>query len=111
MGTRRRYSAVPVEVSYSGAARPVLPALTDVAGPGISIRSMNAFALLHLGQPTFTDVRRIAKNTVDRVLAVLALIVLSPRTDAHALEKSGNRDASVGPPYCSYLALDSCYQP
>jgi exopolysaccharide biosynthesis polyprenyl glycosylphosphotransferase len=56
----------------------VAPALTDVAGPRISIRPMNAFALLHLEQPTFDGVRRLAKHSIDRVLAVLALILLSP---------------------------------
>ena len=35
----------------------VAPALTDVAGPRISVRPMNAFALLHLEQPSFTGVR------------------------------------------------------
>jgi exopolysaccharide biosynthesis polyprenyl glycosylphosphotransferase len=56
----------------------VAPALTDVAGPRISVRPMNAFALLHLEQPTFTGVRRVVKHTSDRFVAGVALVLLSP---------------------------------
>jgi exopolysaccharide biosynthesis polyprenyl glycosylphosphotransferase len=56
----------------------VAPALTDVAGPRISVRPLNAFALLHLEQPAFEGARRVVKHSLDRLLSVLALVLLSP---------------------------------
>jgi exopolysaccharide biosynthesis polyprenyl glycosylphosphotransferase len=56
----------------------VAPGLMEVAGPRIVIRPVSGLPLLHVEQPELTGGRRIAKGLVDRAVAVLALLVLSP---------------------------------
>jgi exopolysaccharide biosynthesis polyprenyl glycosylphosphotransferase len=56
----------------------VAPALTEVIGPRVAIRPVCGLPLLHVERPELTGVRRLAKTTVDRVSAGLALVVLSP---------------------------------
>ncbi|MDQ1648969.1 MAG: hypothetical protein QOG60_1026 [Frankiaceae bacterium] len=66
------------ELEGSGVELLVAPALTNVAGPRISVRPMHAFALLHLEQPSFTGMRRVLKHALDRAAAAVALLLLSP---------------------------------
>jgi exopolysaccharide biosynthesis polyprenyl glycosylphosphotransferase len=56
----------------------VAPAVTDVAGPRISIRPVAGLPLVHVEEPELSGVRRLAKNAFDRSLAAMALVVLSP---------------------------------
>ncbi len=56
----------------------VTPNLTDVAGTRISVRPVVGLPLLHVERPEFTGIRRVAKGLFDRLMATLALIVLSP---------------------------------
>ena len=44
----------------------VAPAVTDVAGPRITIRPVAGLPLLHVEEPEFTGVRRVLKGTIDR---------------------------------------------
>ncbi|MEZ0490977.1 sugar transferase [Kineococcus sp. TBRC 1896] len=63
----------------------VAPALTEVIGPRVAIRPVCGLPLLHVERPELEGVRRLAKTTVDRVSAGLALVVLSPLLLALAL--------------------------
>jgi exopolysaccharide biosynthesis polyprenyl glycosylphosphotransferase len=56
----------------------VAPALTDIAGPRIRIRPVEGLPLLHIDRPQFTGVRRLVKTSIDRVIAALLLVALSP---------------------------------
>lgn len=56
----------------------VTPNLTDVSGPRIHVRPVAGLPLLHVEKPEFRGFRRFAKGLVDRVGALIGLIVLSP---------------------------------
>jgi len=62
----------------SGVDLIVAPAVTDVAGPRITIRPVAGLPLLHVEEPEFTGVRRFLKGTIDRSFAIIGLVVLSP---------------------------------
>ena len=53
----------------------VAPAITDVAGPRISIRPVAGLPLLHVEEPTFGGVKRVVKGALDLGLALLVLAV------------------------------------
>ncbi len=54
------------------------PELTDVAGPRINVRPLGALSLLQVSEPKFSGASRILKGAFDRVIAGLALLVLTP---------------------------------
>ncbi len=56
----------------------VAPAVTDVAGPRISIRPVAGVPLLHVEEPQLSGGARLFKECFDRTAAALGLIVLSP---------------------------------
>jgi len=56
----------------------VAPALTDVAGPRIVVRPVAGLPLLHVDEPRLSGFHRSVKEVVDRTLAVLILLGLSP---------------------------------
>ncbi|MFI9553900.1 sugar transferase [Nonomuraea endophytica] len=56
----------------------VAPSLTDVAGPRIHTRPVAGLPLLHVEEPELAGPRRTAKNLLERVLALAALILLLP---------------------------------
>lgn len=56
----------------------VAPALMDVAGPRIAIRPACGLPLLHVEEPDFTGLRRVAKRCVDWLVTALALLLLAP---------------------------------
>lgn len=56
----------------------VAPALMDVAGPRIAIRPICGLPLLHVDEPQLSGGRRVAKEVIDRSLALLGLLLLSP---------------------------------
>jgi exopolysaccharide biosynthesis polyprenyl glycosylphosphotransferase len=63
----------------------VAPALVDVAGPRIHVAPVAGLPLLHVNKPEFSLARRLLKGGYDRLLAGLALIVLSPLLVAVAI--------------------------
>jgi exopolysaccharide biosynthesis polyprenyl glycosylphosphotransferase len=79
-------SAVPPEtvrrlswgLEGSGVDLVVAPSVVDVAGPRVSVRPVAGLPLLHVDEPELTGGKRVAKNVLDRVLAALALLLLSP---------------------------------
>ena len=56
----------------------VAPAVMEAVGPRISIHPVCGLPLLHVQRPEFVGIRRVAKQTIDRSLSLLALIALSP---------------------------------
>jgi exopolysaccharide biosynthesis polyprenyl glycosylphosphotransferase len=56
----------------------VVPALTNVAGPRVSVRPVAGLPLLHVDKPEFTGARKLAKEAVDRGLAFLISLVMAP---------------------------------
>lgn len=56
----------------------VAPAITDIAGPRIRIRPVEGLPLLHIDRPEFSGVRRLVKGSLDRVMALMLLVFLSP---------------------------------
>jgi exopolysaccharide biosynthesis polyprenyl glycosylphosphotransferase len=56
----------------------VAPSLTDIAGPRIHIRPVAGLPLLHVEEPEFSGGRRLLKGSVDRVVALAALVLLLP---------------------------------
>jgi exopolysaccharide biosynthesis polyprenyl glycosylphosphotransferase len=56
----------------------VAPALTDVAGPRISIQPVAGLPLLHVDEPELGAVHRSVKRVMDLSICSVALIALSP---------------------------------
>ncbi len=56
----------------------VAPALMEVAGPRTTIRPVAGLPLLHVEHPELAGVRQLIKNVFDRLVAGVALVVLSP---------------------------------
>jgi exopolysaccharide biosynthesis polyprenyl glycosylphosphotransferase len=56
----------------------VAPALTDVAGPRISVRPVSGLPLLQVAEPEFTGARRVAKYTLDWLGAIGLVALLGP---------------------------------
>jgi exopolysaccharide biosynthesis WecB/TagA/CpsF family protein len=54
------------------------PAFTDISGARISVRPVSGVPLLHLEQPELTGGRKLLKASVERVLALLGVLVLAP---------------------------------
>ena len=56
----------------------VAPGLIEVAGTRLHIQPVAGLPLLHVEQPQFAGFRRLLKGTLDRSIAGLSLILLSP---------------------------------
>jgi len=56
----------------------VSPNVIDVAGPRVHVRAVANMPLIHLEEPKYGDATRIGKVAFDKVVATVALIVLSP---------------------------------
>ncbi len=72
----------------------VAPALSDVAGPRITMRPAAGVPLIHLDEPGLSSAQRLAKRALDLVGAVLALAVLAVPMGVVALAV---RASSPGP--------------
>ncbi|WP_166503368.1 sugar transferase [Modestobacter italicus] len=54
------------------------PAVTEVVGPRVNIRPVCGLPLLHVERPELTGIRRLTKNAVDRMAALLATLLFLP---------------------------------
>ena len=63
----------------------VAPGIMDVAGPRVLTRPVQGLPLIHVDAPDFSGTHLLAKNVLDRVNALLILVVLSPVILAVAL--------------------------
>jgi exopolysaccharide biosynthesis polyprenyl glycosylphosphotransferase len=66
------------ELEKTGTDLYVAPALLDVAGPRTTIRPAAGLTLLHVDHPQLSGPRQIVKEIFDRVVAGIALLLLSP---------------------------------
>ena len=69
-------------ISWALEGRPVdlvvAPAITDVAGPRITMRPVAGLPLIYVDEPQFTGVRRVLKRALDVFGSLIGLILLSP---------------------------------
>jgi exopolysaccharide biosynthesis polyprenyl glycosylphosphotransferase len=72
----------------------VAPQLTDIAGPRVHIRPIEGLPLLHVEEPTLSGPGWLIKNLIDRVVAAIGLILISPILGVIAL---GIRLSDPGP--------------
>jgi exopolysaccharide biosynthesis polyprenyl glycosylphosphotransferase len=56
----------------------VAPQLTDIAGPRVHVRPVEGLPLLYVEEPTLSGVSWLFKNLMDRIIAALSLMILSP---------------------------------
>jgi exopolysaccharide biosynthesis polyprenyl glycosylphosphotransferase len=56
----------------------VAPQLTDIAGPRVHIRPVEGLPLLYVEEPTLSGLGWLIKNFMDRVVALLGLILTLP---------------------------------
>jgi exopolysaccharide biosynthesis polyprenyl glycosylphosphotransferase len=56
----------------------VAPQLTDIAGPRVHIRPIEGLPLLYVEEPTLSGLAWLAKNVLDRVVALLGLVLTLP---------------------------------
>jgi exopolysaccharide biosynthesis polyprenyl glycosylphosphotransferase len=62
----------------SGVAFVLEPSVTDVVGPRISVRPLAGLPLLHVSEPEFGGIRRLAKAAFDRTTALIVGVALLP---------------------------------
>jgi exopolysaccharide biosynthesis polyprenyl glycosylphosphotransferase len=86
----------------SGVELLVAPAITDVAGPRTVVRPVAGLALLHVEEPTFSGPQRVAKDVMDRLVAAVGLLLLSPVFVAVAV---AIRSTSPGPIFFRQLRV------
>jgi exopolysaccharide biosynthesis polyprenyl glycosylphosphotransferase len=73
------------ELEKTGTDLCVSPALLDVAGPRMTIRSTAGLTLLHVDHPRLSGYRLVMKGLFDRCAAAMALILLAPLMTALAV--------------------------
>jgi exopolysaccharide biosynthesis polyprenyl glycosylphosphotransferase len=56
----------------------VAPQLTDIAGPRVHVRPVEGLPLLYVEEPTLSGVAWLVKNLLDRVVAMVGLLVMLP---------------------------------
>jgi len=63
----------------------VAPALTDVAGPRVTVRPVAGLPLLYVDEPRLSGAARLVKGSMDRVSAAVGLVLTAPLLAAVAL--------------------------
>jgi exopolysaccharide biosynthesis polyprenyl glycosylphosphotransferase len=66
------------ELEKTGTDLCVAPSLLDVAGPRTTVRPTAGLTLLHVDHPQLSGARQAVKSLFDRIMAGLALMLLSP---------------------------------
>lgn len=66
------------QLEGSGVELIVAPAVTDIAGPRITIRPVAGLPLLHVEQPRLGGISRWMKHAVDRSAALVGVVGLAP---------------------------------
>ena len=82
------------ELEGTGLSLVVAPALTDVAGPRISIHPVAGLPLLHVDEPQLGAVHRTVKRVIDVAICTVGLVLLAPLFCVIALAV---KVGSVGP--------------
>ena len=73
------------ELEKTGTDLCVAPALLDVAGPRTTVRPTAGLTLLHVDHPQLSGPRQVIKSLFDRVMAGLAIMLISPIMGAVAV--------------------------
>lgn len=73
------------ELEKTGTDLCVAPALLDVAGPRTTVRPTAGLTLLHVDHPQLSGPRTVLKELFDRLVAAMALLLLSPLMIAVAI--------------------------
>ena len=73
------------QLEGTGVELVVAPAITDVAGPRVTVGTVGGLPLLHVEEPAFTGMQRCIKAVFDRLGALLLLLLLSPMIAAISL--------------------------
>jgi exopolysaccharide biosynthesis polyprenyl glycosylphosphotransferase len=73
-----RLRSMTWELEGTGIDLLVAPGLAEVAGRRVRVRSIAWIPLLSVAQPEFRGLKRLAKEVSDRLLALVAVIVLMP---------------------------------
>ena len=76
--TASRLRRLGWQLEGSGIDLVVAPALTDVAGPRIRTRPVAGLPLIHVEAPDLDGQAKVVKGLADRLIAVVALLVLAP---------------------------------
>ncbi|WP_092600284.1 sugar transferase [Actinopolyspora xinjiangensis] len=76
--TRSRLQWLSWELEGTATEMVVAPVLMDIAGPRVHVSEVLGMPLLRLSEPVLTGPRLFVKFTVDRVGALLLLLLLSP---------------------------------
>ena len=76
--TPLRLQRLAWELEGTSAEMVVAPVLMEVAGPRVHITGVLGLPLLRVSSPTFTGARRVVKEIVDKIGALLLLTVLAP---------------------------------
>ncbi len=73
------------QLEGSGMSLAVAPALTNIAGPRISIRPVSGMPLLQVEEPEITGIRYLVKELVERAVAVFLAVLSLPAVAAIAV--------------------------
>ncbi|AOS65911.1 sugar transferase [Actinoalloteichus hymeniacidonis] len=76
--TPGRIQRLAWQLEGSDAEMVVAPMLLEVTGPRLNVAPVFGLPLLWVSQPTFTGVKRVVKDCVDRIVAVLLLLLAAP---------------------------------
>ncbi|HVK20406.1 MAG TPA: sugar transferase [Actinokineospora sp.] len=76
--TPKRLQQLAWQLEGSGAEMVVAPVLMEVAGPRLHVDAVLGMPLLRVSAPSFTGVRRVVKDVVDKVGSAVLLAVVSP---------------------------------
>ncbi len=76
--TRRRLRDMAWELEGTPAALVVAPTLMEVTGPRLHVSPVYGLTLLRVSKPSFTGVRWLFKDVIERVVALGLLAVLAP---------------------------------
>ncbi|MGQ0839398.1 sugar transferase [Actinokineospora sp.] len=83
--TPKRLQQLAWNLEGSGAEMVVAPVLMEVAGPRLHVDAVLGMPLLRVTSPSFTGVRRMIKDVVDKVGSGLLIALVSPLMLAVAL--------------------------
>ncbi len=76
--TPLRLQRLAWQLEGTSAEMVVAPVLMEVAGPRVHVTGVLGLPLLRVSSPTFTGARRVVKEIVDKIGALLLLTVLAP---------------------------------
>jgi exopolysaccharide biosynthesis polyprenyl glycosylphosphotransferase len=76
--TARRLRRLGWQMEGTGIDLVLAPALTDVAGPRIHTRPVAGLPLIHVESPEFRGARKAFKGLIDRTVAFIAILLLTP---------------------------------